>query len=136
MPDSFSKRLHPGRVLLGAGIFFALIAGASVLYFLYPVARKYFPSCPFYELLHLYCPGCGSTRAAFYFLHGDIAGVFRSNPIFLPTILLVVLLILNPKRMRRPVIVRTYVILLFLFWFLRNLPWYPFTLLAPSPVPF
>ena len=136
MPDLFFKRLRPGKVLPGAGILFALIAGGIVLYFLYPVARKYFPTCPFYELFHLYCPGCGSTRAAFYLLHGDVPGVFRSNPIFLPTIVFVVLMILNPKTAQRPVIVWCYVVLLFLFWILRNLPWYPFTLLAPSPVPF
>lgn len=136
MPDPSSERLHLRKILLGAGLFFILTAGCWILYSFYPVARKFFPTCPFYELLHLYCPGCGSTRAAFYFLHGDIAGVFRSNPAFIPTLLFIASMILIPKRARRPAVVWTYVILLFLFWILRNLPWYPFTLLAPSPVPF
>jgi hypothetical protein len=36
--------------------------------------------CGFARLTHHPCPGCGSTRACLALAHGDIAGVFRSNP--------------------------------------------------------
>ena len=136
MPDSALNALLSRKTLLTAGIFFVLITGALLLYFGYPVARKWFPPCPFYELTHLYCPGCGSTRAAFYFLHGDLPGVFRSNPIFIPTLIFVFFLWKVPGKFSRPKIVNLYLILIAFYWILRNLPCFPFTCLAPAPVPF
>ena len=124
------------KYLLAAVLFLLLLVGAGVLYFLYPAAKDFFPKCPFYESLHLYCPGCGSTRATFYLLHGDLQGVFRSNLIYLPTILFVVFLLIRPKYLPRPWVVWGLFGMICLFWILRNLPWYPFTLLAPAPVSF
>ena len=37
--------------------------------------------CPSLTLLHIYCPGCGSTRAAAALLHGDILLALRQNPV-------------------------------------------------------
>ena len=36
--------------------------------------------CPFYEILHLYCPGCGGTRMAVAILDGEFYQAFRYNP--------------------------------------------------------
>ena len=134
MPDSGSKTLLSKKSFLTAGIFFLLIAGAVLLYFGYPVARKLFPVCPFYTLTRLYCPGCGSTRAAFYLLHCDIAGVFRSNIIFLPTLLFAFLLWLKPKIFCRTNIMIIYLAVIVFYWILRNIP--ALSVLAPAPVPF
>lgn len=133
MPD---RPLRPGTVLKICGAAAAgagLAAAAFVLYRYYPQWRRFFPPCPFYELLHLYCPGCGTTRAAYSLLHGDPAGAWRCNPILLPSLLFAASLFLMPERAGKTVAVRSYIVLLALFWILRNLPFYPFTLLAPPP---
>ena len=45
--------------------------------------------CPFHELFHIYCPGCGGTRALFELLHGHILTSLYCNPaIFLGLILI------------------------------------------------
>ena len=117
-----------------AVVFFAGAAAAFILYRYYPVAQKYFPKCPSYELLGIYCSGCGNTRAVYYLLHGDFAGVFRSNLFFLPTILFAVLLFFRFKFISRLNLLYLFLLLALNFTVLRNLPWYPFTLLAPAPL--
>jgi hypothetical protein len=36
--------------------------------------------CPIHHYLHIYCPGCGSTRMIIALLHLDIYQAFRYNP--------------------------------------------------------
>jgi len=36
--------------------------------------------CPFHFFLHLYCPACGGTRAAWLLFSGDILGSLVYNP--------------------------------------------------------
>ncbi len=38
--------------------------------------------CPFRALLHIYCPGCGMTRAYFSLLHGNIRQAFAYHSMF------------------------------------------------------
>jgi len=120
-------------VCAGAGLLAFLAAVIWILSLYDPDTSRFFPPCPFYALLHLYCPGCGATRAAVCLVHGDLIGVWRNNPFLVPTLAFAVLLYFLP-RMRKPPLVWGYVVLLVLFWVLRNLPWHPFVLLAP-PVP-
>lgn len=37
--------------------------------------------CVMHDFLHLYCPGCGGTRAVMLLVHGDVVGAMLSNPI-------------------------------------------------------
>ena len=99
------------------------------------------PPCPFHYLTGLHCPGCGSTRALLALLHGDIARAFRMN-----SLLVVALPLLGgwaaarvAKTLRgdpRPVALPqcsalVALVVLLLYFLLRNLPWWPCTLLAP-----
>ncbi|MBO4648223.1 MAG: DUF2752 domain-containing protein [Lentisphaeria bacterium] len=133
MSENVLKPACPWKIWGIAGVLFTLGCGAFILYRFYPAWQNFFPPCPFHEAFHLYCPGCGSTRATYCLLHGDLAGVCRYNPFYLPTLVFAALLIFLHKWAGKPVIVRSYIVLLVLFWICRNLPWYPFTLLAPPP---
>lgn len=102
-----------------------------------------FPACPFYTLTGFYCPGCGSQRAISALLHGDFIAACKFNILMiasLPFILYAALIfVLNTFREKQIIqkifysvfFVRTVLILVLVFWFLRNVPQYPFSLLAP-----
>lgn len=113
------------------------------LYYNYnPSEYKIFPKCPFYSLTRLYCPGCGSQRAAHQLLQGHVFDGFKHN---LLIILLVVVLLYDAsiklikiifKRtfknlLHNPTTTYTILIVVILFWILRNINLYPFTILAP-----
>jgi len=99
------------------------------------------PPCPSRWLTGLYCPGCGATRALHALLHGDIEKAFSMNVVFVTALPIVLLLILQQanvlpgglqKTARFFSDARPWAWLLISFAVLRNLPWYPFSLLAPG----
>jgi hypothetical protein len=90
----------------------------------------------------MYCPGCGSQRALHAFLNGQFSIAIRQN--LLATVCYIALLaelfmMLAGSRKWRPTIwlnQTRYAALMVLvtvlaFTFFRNIPVYPFTLLAP-----
>ncbi len=118
-----------------------LILGA--VYFEYdPINNLLFPKCPLYATTGIYCPGCGSQRATHALLHLDIPGVFSSNILFLPALLVVFLhysiAISNHflgttyhsilDKSKAPWVIFIIVVL---FFILRNIPYPPFSYLAP-----
>ncbi len=137
---SFKKTVGslPFRIAFGIVIPLLIIAG---LLFRYYVGNPMI--CIFYELTHLYCPGCGSGRALLALLRLDIGGALSYNfffVIFLLPIGYYLLKLYLKVVLRRDLLpfprlngAAGYVVifLLFLFGILRNIPLYPFTLLAP-----
>ncbi len=112
-----------------------------------PVINPFIPSCSFYRFTHLFCPGCGMTRALYAVLQGQIGVAFSYNCLW-PFIVLFITGSLsmwffylltgkNPfipmNRFLRihPSLAWIIVITLFAFWILRNIPVKPFTFLAP-----
>ena len=99
--------------------------------------------CHLHDLTGLHCPGCGMTRAAHASLNGELAKAFRYNPVgmtLLPLLGLALSLELagwvrgRPLKWRIPIGARGGIVLAVVvvgFGVLRNLPWWPFTLLAP-----
>ena len=122
----------PRAILLCAGGPFAA-AAAWGMYRFYPALMRYFPPCPFHFATGLYCPGCGATRAVYHLLHGDLILVFRNNLLFLPALGFLIWLGLRRKETLHPAVPTVFIVLVVLFGILRNLPWAPFTLLAPPP---
>ena len=114
-----------------------------LLYFYINPSTAFFPRCPIYATTSFYCPGCGSQRALHDFLHLNIKGVLGHNILFLFGILILIyditIKILNRyfhksinnllNHKRTPIII---LIVIILFWIVRNISIYPFTLLAPD----
>lgn len=135
--------MKPGRALIAAlGVLgltaLTLFAARNPAGFL-----AFWPGCLFRKCTGIYCPGCGMTRATFALFEGDVALAFRQNPvgiILLPLALIGLLIeairwtrgrATGPLGGNRPWVSRSLVILVVGFWIFRNLPWWPFSLLAP-----
>ncbi len=125
---------------------FGLIAAAVAALQLYqrgPFGQSWLPGCLFHHLTGLNCPGCGMTRAAHATLHGRFGEAFRFNPlgmVLLPLACVGVGIETLGWIRRKPLPCRLsvgavgawgIVWLVIGFWILRNLPWWPFTLLSP-----
>jgi hypothetical protein len=51
-------------------------------------------ACPFKQLTHMDCPGCGFQRSVVLLLKGDVPGSFFMYPALMPILLLFAFLIL------------------------------------------
>ncbi|MDR2801840.1 MAG: DUF2752 domain-containing protein [Prevotellaceae bacterium] len=71
----------------------SILAGVSIYFVVNPSESIYFPPCPFYLLTGFQCPGCGSQRAIHSLLHLDFKQAFLYNPLLIPALLLVGLLV-------------------------------------------
>ena len=129
------------RVLAGT-ICLITAGGLFLLYAKNPAVPGFFPPCPFLFLTGLYCPGCGALRTLHELMHFHFAHALELNVLVVISALplggyLLYWLLSFSGIIQMPARIlpkRAYyaVLVIFLaFWFLRNLPWYPFSLLAP-----
>ena len=129
------------RVFAGAGIL-TVGAGAVIVGNFNPATAGFFPVCPLYKLTGILCPGCGLTRGFHALFHGDVLGALHYNaplPVFAVLIgfifLSLVLIVVRGRglswRIFPPASLYGFLVLAAAFFVLRNLPFYPFTLLAP-----
>ena len=124
---------------LGAAAF---LAGTAVIALNDPTKATFFPICPLLSLTGYACPGCGLTRGFHALFNGDIATALDFN-LLLPIWLVLfgwifVSLILTAVRgrgLQMPVLSGKTVWMtagvLLAFGVLRNIPWYPLTVLYP-----
>ena len=82
-----SRRSRRAQVLRAAAPLASVVIAAGVLFRFPPTRYSFYPQCPVYRLLHLECPGCGTTRALAALLHGHIIEALRLNA--LTTLMLV-----------------------------------------------
>lgn len=129
--------------ILNIGLLIGFTGLAALFFVLDPAKHEIFPRCLFNSLAGYYCPGCGSQRAVHSLFHLDFAGVVSQNFLFIPAFLLILYHCLHPVLNRQlhwklpnifyfkntPWIIFGVVIA---FWVLRNLPFYPFSVLAPG----
>jgi hypothetical protein len=128
---------------LAAGAFLTLaVALGAVLFLRSPRDVSWIPCCPFHLLTGLYCPGCGTMRALHEFLHGDLGAAVSFNPMILVAVPAAaaaltaqVAILAGGKQLsgwRMPARgCWVIVAVIAAHWILRNVPAYPFTLLAP-----
>jgi hypothetical protein len=120
----------------------AMTGGASVVYAFDPSQTHFLPVCPLYALTGFACPGCGLTRGFHALFHGDVLTALDFNALIpIWTVIfgyLFVSLLLTAVRGRglpwkfiSPSTLFGFVVLLITFGVLRNLPFYPFTILFP-----
>ncbi|MFC1884602.1 DUF2752 domain-containing protein [Thermodesulfobacteriota bacterium] len=124
-------------------VLLAGISGAAVVLYLFsPHESSIYASCPFRVLTHLHCPGCGTLRGLHELLHGNIGKAFGLNPLMvllLPFMLFSSLKYIVAGITGRPqrklfipsIFIWTLLVIIISFGVLRNVPYYPFTLLAP-----
>jgi hypothetical protein len=123
-------------------VFLTLVILAAVtvlLFFFNPSDASIFPPCPFHYFTGLYCPGCGSLRAFHQLLHGNIIKALDLNPLMVLMLPVLILLIVLPLIMKKAVTNSFLKInwgwilfsVIVVFWILRNIPFFPFNILAP-----
>ena len=117
-------------------------AGALYLYFMGPGNIPLI--CVFHEVTGLYCPGCGAGRACYSILHGQFLEAICYNPlmtVLLPLIGLYIAarmvdwVVTGGNHIDRKINVKflTWVlVIVVVYGVLRNIPVFPFTLLAPE----
>lgn len=129
------------RILAATGIL-AIVGGSGVVWYFNPSNVNFLPVCPLYSMTGIACPGCGLTRGFHALFHGDVLTALDYNAL-LPLFALVfgyffLSMLLVAVRGRglsinylKPQFVWTFAILTLSFAVLRNLPYYPFSVLYP-----
>lgn len=110
----------------------AAVAGLTFLYFFKPGSFPY-PTCVFHDLTGLYCPGCGSTRALYQLLHGNILLAIHDNVMAVLAIPFFAYAAVRKESLStiHPYWIWGLFYTLIVFTILRNIPVAPFTYLAP-----
>ncbi len=122
----------------------ASIAAAYVLYAFDPATHA-FPQCPFYSITGFFCPGCGSQRAIHHLLHGHLLAAAGNNMLLvvvLPLLLLHAAAWLAnrlgqkqfPLVFEKIIAAKWVMLVVIVFWLMRNVPLQPFAWLAPDLV--
>ncbi|MDP3359846.1 MAG: DUF2752 domain-containing protein [Lutibacter sp.] len=124
-------------------IIFGTLSLAVFYFFINPNDVNFLPECPLYFTTGFYCPGCGSQRATHQLLNFNIFGVLQQNVLYFISLLILGyhFIVTGSNRIfkkqlynyvyhpKTPLIILGVIVV---FWILRNIPYYPFSLLAPN----
>ncbi len=113
-----------------------LILGVAVIYFFFSPYEYDMLPCPIYDYLHIHCGGCGTQRALHHWTHGEVLLALRNNLLFPVWVYLALDYLYSSIKERSPLMLRSWMpvfilTILVTFIILRNIPYYPFNLLAP-----
>ena len=143
MKELFRKS-RTARISAVMAIAVAVLAGCIYLFYHNPIV--YPIPCVIHMLTGLYCPGCGAGRACYALLHGRIYEAFAYNPLLLGLLPFLALYIAArfvdwmltgenhiDSRISVKLLVAVLIIVV-VYGIVRNLPVFPFTLLAPGGI--
>ena len=133
-----SEKLGPKPLALWCGAA-AAVSALIALYLFNPTQFGFYPQCLLYKATGLHCPGCGSLRAMHALLHGHVKAAFGLNPL---AVLLApaglcgwIIQRRKDKNWSTSQIPAAWIWLLLAtlitYGILRNIPAWPFNLLAP-----
>jgi len=138
--------MHSKKILKIALLVFAF----GVVFFIYssydPSQSNFFIPCPIKYTTGYECPGCGSQRAIHELLNFNFYSAFRLNPFMILSLPLIIYglgitiwnWIFKTHYRIRLFYSNLFIYLYFgaaiLYWILRNIPYYPFNLLAPTAI--
>lgn len=138
---------HSTRLVVRAALLLLGAAGAGaglwILAAVPPTEDDFYPRCSFYQLTGWHCPGCGTTRALHAALNGRLAQAAAYNFLSFVVVPVVGWSLIQSLRAWRSGktlveskstagwITRMLLVAIVAYGILRNLPWHPFTLLAP-----
>jgi hypothetical protein len=118
-----------------------------IYYRLNPAKYSFFPQCPFYKLTGFDCPGCGSQRAFYCLLHGNLMQAAKYNLLLVLSIPFLLIHFsyklkgfLQKKDIRwnllyRPITPKVIIVIVIAFWIARNIPIAPFSYLSANHSP-
>ena len=142
--DGLATNLIPvlSRRTRSWGLLVAVSGVVAVLYLFSPYDSGLYPTCPFKALTNLHCPGCGTLRGLHELFHGQLGTAFGLNPLMVLSLPFIAYSIIKYiaagilGRTERKIfipsaLIWSLLVVIILFWIMRNLPYYPFTLLAP-----
>jgi len=135
-------KTKPIKIIL---IMVGVLVGVLLLWLYYnvnPSGQSFIPKCPFHSITGYHCPGCGSQRALHDFLHGNFIAGFKHNVligiavlVFLYKGFILIRSYFFPQKTKNllyhPKTAWFILILVLSFWILRNIPVFPFNILAP-----
>lgn len=131
-----------GERLRSAAFVLLAVCALGFVYLFNPSTSTLYPTCPFYWFTGCYCPGCGSLRALHQLTRGHLTTALGLNPLTVLSVPFVGYYFVSraalavagrPSRtfFIKPVLIRALLGVILVYWVVRNLPLYPFSLLAP-----
>jgi hypothetical protein len=128
-------------VLAAVGVA-AMAVGIAAVWYFDPTSVGFLPACPLYKTTGYACPGCGLTRGFHALFHGDVLTALDFNALIpLVTVFLgyIFVSLFSVAARGRALIFGNWNLvllwgtlgLLIVFGIIRNLPYYPFTVLFP-----
>jgi len=122
-----------------AGVILSCLFALGILFFYNPAQFSFYPFCVFHRLTGWYCPGCGSLRASYQLLHGNLLAAFHYNAlavIAVPCVGVFCLLHRKDPSKYNAILyssqfVKAIFVIFIIYTILRNLPIIPFVWLAP-----
>jgi hypothetical protein len=134
------------RRALALAVAAAVVTASAILYAFPPTEGSWYPHCAFHRLTGLHCPGCGATRCVYALLHGNLRQAAAYNVLFLAFLPVLAAsaasqwwMMLTGRRLVAwrlpPWTIWVIFGVMLVFWVVRNLPWAPFTYLAPHELP-
>ena len=127
-------------------LFWLTVAGIALVLLSRPQGSGLGLPCIVHSLTGLYCPGCGASRALASLLRFDFYGAFRWNPLLVVVFPFALFYLVwgsfsfvrcgrNTLDDHLPTkLLWALVAVMLLYFVLRNMPLWPFTLLQPTPV--